>query len=66
MRASKPSLDCVSPSQVVLAALNFKRAICWFCWELSISIKQKLIIRGVEKKEEQDTKLFLCRFELNI
>ena len=43
MRAFKPNF-------------NIKRAICWFCWELTISNKQKQIIWGPEKKEKEEEK----------
>ena len=42
MRAFKPNF-------------NIKRAICWFCWELTIiGNKQKQIIWGPEKKEKEE------------
>ena len=61
LRAFKPSLEHVSISQDILDAWNFNRAICWFCWELTICYKQKEINRGLKKKEEED-KPYLYRY----
>ena len=46
---------------VVRVAKIFKRVFCWGCWELRIGFKQKEIIWGL-KKEEEDTELYLYRF----
>ena len=47
-------------SQDVVFALNFNRAICWFCRELTIGNKIKETIRGMKREEEEeDTLLYL-------
>ena len=47
MRAFKHSLNHVS-IQLLWVPYNFKRAICWFCWELRIDNKHHEIIGGRE------------------
>ena len=57
----KPNLKlCFHQPTIFLVAKNFKRAIYWFTFKLTIGDKQKEIMIGLEM--EKDTQIYLYRY----